>query len=60
MPSNPQGVDPTLDAINEVATVLSPVKRAAGFMLRPLTGWMKSRKRNEPLPKEQSDHNRNK
>lgn len=58
MPSNPQGVDPTLDAINEVATVLSPVKRAAGFMLRPLTGWMKSRKRNEPLPKEQSDHNR--
>ncbi|MFC6628620.1 glycoside hydrolase family protein [Acinetobacter beijerinckii] len=58
LPSNPQGVDPTLDAINEVATVLSPVKRAAGFMLRPLTGWMKSRKRNEPLPKEQSDHNR--
>lgn len=58
MPSNPQGVDPTLDAINEVATVLSPVKRAAGFMLRPLTGWMKSRKRNEPIPKEQSDHNR--
>lgn len=58
MPSNPQGVDPTLDAINEVANVLSPVKRAAGFMLRPLTGWMKSRKRNEPIPKEQSDHNR--
>lgn len=58
LPSNPQGVDPTLDAINEVATVLSPVKRVAGFMLRPLTGWMKSRKRNEPLPKEQSDHNR--
>jgi len=60
MPSNPQGVDPTLDAINEVANVLSPVKRAAGFMLRPLTGWMKSRKRNEPIPKEQSDHNRRK
>ncbi|EXB47278.1 hypothetical protein J522_1929 [Acinetobacter baumannii 146457] len=58
MPNTPQGVDPTVDAINEVATVLSPVKRAAGFMLRPLTGWMKSRKRNEPLPKEQNDHNR--
>ncbi|WP_151743010.1 MULTISPECIES: phage tail tip lysozyme [unclassified Acinetobacter] len=58
MPNTPHGVDPTVDAINEVATVLSPVKRAAGFMLRPLTGWMKSRKRNEPLPKEQSDHNR--
>lgn len=58
MPSNPQGVDPTLDAINEVSTVLSPVKRAAGFMLRPLTGLMKSRKRNEPLPKEQADYNK--
>lgn len=58
MPNTPQGVDPTVDAINEVATVLSPIKRAAGFMLRPLTGWMKSRKRNEPLPKEQSNHNR--
>jgi len=58
MPSNPQGVDPTLDAINEVSTVLSPVKRAAGFMLRPLTGFMKSRKRNEPLQKEQADHNK--
>lgn len=56
--STPQGVDPTVDAINEVATVLSPVKRAAGFMLRPLTGLMKSRKRNEPLPKEQSEHNK--
>ena len=54
----PQGVDPTVDAINEVATVLSPVKRAAGFMLRPLTGLMKSRKRNEPLPREQEQHNR--
>ncbi|MGJ8757444.1 hypothetical protein ACSFV5_07290 [Acinetobacter sp. HC8-3S] len=27
-------------------------------MLRPLTGFMKSRKRNEPLPKEQADHNK--
>ena len=54
----PQGVDPTLDAINEVATVLSPVKRVAGFMLRPLSGLMKSRKRSEPLPKEESEHNK--
>ena len=58
MPHSPNGVDPTVDAINEVATVLSPVKRVAGVMLRPLTGVMKNRKRNEPLPKEQSDHNR--
>ncbi|MCH7328961.1 hypothetical protein [Acinetobacter modestus] len=55
---NAHGTDPTVDAMNEVVTALTPVKRAAGFMLRPLTGWMKSRKRNEPLPKEQSDHNR--
>ena len=54
----PQGVDPTLDAINEVATVLSPVKRVASFMLRPLSGLMKSRKRSEPLPKEESEHNK--
>lgn len=54
-----QGVDPTVDAINEVAAVLSPVKRAAGFMLRPLSGLMKSRKRSEPLPREQEQHNRN-
>lgn len=53
--STPQGVDPTLD----VATVLSPVKRVAGFMLRPLSGLMKSRKRSEPLPREQEQHNRN-
>lgn len=56
--SAPQGVDPTVDAINEVATVLSPVKRVAGFMLRPLSGLMKSRKRSEPLPKEESEHNK--
>lgn len=56
--STPQGVDPTVDAINEVATVLSPVKRVAGFMLRPLSGLMKSRKRSEPLPKEESEHNK--
>lgn len=56
--STPQGVDPTIDAINEVATVLSPVKRVAGFMLRPLSGLMKSRKRSEPLPKEESEHNK--
>ncbi len=56
--SSPQGVDPTVDAINEVASVLSPVKRAAGFMLRPLSGLMKSRKRSEPLPKEESEHNK--
>ncbi|MCH7335197.1 hypothetical protein [Acinetobacter sp. NIPH 2699] len=56
--ATPQSIDPTVDAISEVATALSPVKRAASFMLRPLTGFMKSRKRNEPIPKEQADHNK--
>ncbi|MDX8161834.1 phage tail tip lysozyme [Acinetobacter pittii] len=58
MPNSPQGVDPTLDAINEVGHLLSPVRRAAGLALRPLTGLMRSKKRNEPLPREQESHNR--
>ncbi|MBU3166882.1 tail tape measure protein [Acinetobacter baumannii] len=59
MPNSPQGVDPTVDAINEVGHLLSPVRRAAGLAMRPLTGFMRSRKRNEPLPREQENHNRN-
>jgi len=58
MPNSPQGVDPTVDAINEVGHLLSPVRRAAGLALRPLTGLMRSKKRNEPLPREQENHNR--
>ncbi|WP_227063425.1 phage tail tip lysozyme [Acinetobacter pittii] len=58
MPNSPQGVDPTVDAINEVSHLLSPVRRAAGLAMRPLTGFMRSRKRNEPLPREQENHNR--
>ncbi|HCA5206924.1 phage tail tip lysozyme [Acinetobacter baumannii] len=58
MPNSPQGVDPTVDAINEVSHLLSPVRRAAGLALRPLTGLMRSKKRNEPLPREQENHNR--
>ncbi|EPF2489655.1 phage tail tip lysozyme [Acinetobacter baumannii] len=58
MPNSPQGIDPTVDAINEVGHLLSPVRRAAGLALRPLTGLMRSKKRNEPLPREQENHNR--
>ncbi len=58
MPNSPQGVDPTVDAINEVGHLLSPVRRAAGLALRPLTGLMRIKKRNEPLPREQENHNR--
>ncbi|EOQ73047.1 phage tail tip lysozyme [Acinetobacter lactucae] len=58
MPNSPQGVDPTVDAINEVGHLLSPVRRAAGLALRPLTGLMRSKKRNEPLPREHESHNR--
>ncbi|GAA5003404.1 hypothetical protein GCM10023206_07130 [Acinetobacter puyangensis] len=53
-----QGFDPTVDAINELGTVLSPVKRMAGIVFKPLTGLAKMRKRSEPLPKEQTDHNK--
>ncbi|MFA2962617.1 tail tape measure protein [Acinetobacter pittii] len=58
LPNSSQGVDPTVDAINEVGHLLSPVRRAAGLAMRPLTGFMRSRKRNEPLPREQENHNR--
>lgn len=58
LPNSPQGVDPTVDAINEVGHLLSPLRRAAGLALRPLTGLMRSKKRNEPLPREQENHNR--
>ncbi|MFP0868615.1 phage tail tip lysozyme [Acinetobacter baumannii] len=58
MPNSPQGVDPTVDAINEVGHLLTPVRRTAGLAMRPLTGFMRSRKRNEPLPREQENHNR--
>lgn len=44
MPNSTQGVDPTVDAINEVGHLLSPVRRAAGLALRPLTGLMRSKR----------------
>lgn len=53
-----KGVDPTVDAINELGILLSPVRKVAGFALRPLSGLFKSRKRNEPIPREQEQHNR--
>ncbi|MEI1723017.1 tail tape measure protein [Acinetobacter baumannii] len=58
MPNSPQSVDPTVDAINKVGHLLTPVRRAAGLAMRPLTGFMRSRKRNEPLPRDQENHNR--
>ncbi|SDC28773.1 hypothetical protein [Acinetobacter boissieri] len=54
----PGGIDPSLDAINELSTVVSPVKRMVGFMFKPLSGFAKMRKRSEPLPKEETEHNR--
>ena len=53
-----QGVDPTVDAINELGGLLSPVKKAAGFAFKPISMLMKRNKRNEPLPAEQDRHNR--
>ena len=53
-----QGVDPTVDAINELGGLLSPMKKAAGFAFKPISMLMKRNKRNEPLPAEQDRHNR--
>ncbi|MCG2572026.1 hypothetical protein LVY74_00435 [Acinetobacter sp. ME22] len=52
------GIDPTVDALHELGTALSPVKRMAGLVFKPLTGLAKMRKRSEPLPKEQVEHNK--
>lgn len=51
------GVDPTVDAVHELNESLSPVKRMAGAIFRPLSGIMKSKKRSEPIPREQARHN---
>ena len=56
--SDGQNLDPSLDALYEVKNVLSPVGRFAGLMLRPLGALFKSRKRNEPLSREEEKHNK--
>lgn len=53
-----QGADPTVDAINELGGLLSPMKKAAGFAFKPISMLMKRNKRNEPLPADQDRHNR--
>lgn len=58
LPTDVRGVDPTVDAINELGTLLSPVGKAASFTLRPLNAMLRGRKRNEPLPREEAQHNR--
>lgn len=52
-----RGIDPTVDAVHELNESLSPVKKMAGAVFRPLSGLMKSKKRNEPIPREQARHN---
>ncbi|MEY2864637.1 MAG: hypothetical protein RLY58_2344, partial [Pseudomonadota bacterium] len=53
-----RGVDPTVDAINELGSLMSPVKKAAGLVLKPMTALWRMRKRNEPLSREEREHNR--
>lgn len=52
------GVDPTIDAINELGSIVSPVGKMAGMIFKPLSGLAKLKKRSEPIPKEEVDHNR--
>lgn len=56
--SDSRGIDPTVDAVHELGTALSPVKRMAVAAFKPLTAFAKVKKRNEPLEKEASEHNR--
>ncbi|MEC7120786.1 MAG: hypothetical protein VXW65_12910 [Pseudomonadota bacterium] len=53
-----RGVDPTVDAINELGGLLSPLRKAAGFTLKPISMLVKRNKRSEPLPADQERHNR--
>lgn len=53
-----KGIDPTVDAINELGTIFTPVAKTGSLLTKPLTGMMKSRKRNEPIPREQQQANR--
>jgi hypothetical protein len=55
---NAQGVDPTVDALNELGGLLSPVGKAASFALKPISMLWKRNKKAEPLPAAQEDHNR--
>lgn len=52
-----RGIDPTLDAIGEVKDTLSPIKNIANTAIKPLSGIMKTRKKNEPISREQESHN---
>ena len=56
--SDGQNLDPSIDALYEVKNILSPVGRVAGLMLRPLGALFKSKKRNEPLSREEEKHNK--
>lgn len=53
-----RGIDPTVDAINELGTLMSPVGKVANFTLRPLGALFRGRKRNEPIPRDEEKHNR--
>lgn len=56
--ASPRGVDPTIDAFNELGTLFSPVAKAAGFMFKPVGAMWRNRKKKEPLSDEENRHNR--
>lgn len=58
VPKDTTGYDPTVDAINEVSTLLAPAARGFRMMGRG-AAWLYKRKtkRDEVLPEEQSRHN---
>lgn len=55
--ANTDSLDPTVDAIRELGTLMSPIKRASELAFKPLSGLAKLRKRNEPVSREQAKVN---
>lgn len=51
-------IDPSIDAIREIGDLFRPVGKMASLAFKPLSAIAKLRKRNEPLPKEEVEHNR--
>ncbi len=51
-------IDPSIDAIREIGDLFRPVGKMASLAFKPLSAMAKLRKRNEPLPKEEVEHNR--
>lgn len=53
-----ESIDPNIQAVKELGSLFKPVGKMASLAFKPLSAIAKLRKRNEPLPKEEVEHNR--